>query len=498
MASDPTWLGIDLGTQSVKVVAVDSNGDIQASASAPIRSTRHGGIHEQDPQEWWEATAQCLRAVTSRVSAQSIAAVATCATSGTLVIGDAITGDTSSPASMYDDSRAQSLAPKAQEVGSALWPRLGFSIQGSWGLPRMMEAVQRGAIGSGQVFLTQADYINSRLAGKRVASDTSHTLKFGLDLDEARWPLEILLELGIPSEFLNEVATPGMLIGEVTKATSTTTGIPDGTPIVAGMTDGSAAQIAAGCVSPGQWNSVLGTTLVVKGASDVRHHDSAGALYCHRAPFDGGWWPGGASSTGASAVSTFFPDVPTEQLVVDNNLPETVGVLYPLTGTGERFPFVRADAHGFRVDSTPPGRNPAASFTEVALGIALVERLSFDVVRMAGYAIEGPIRLTGGGARNQGWNQLRSSVMGREVLIPANTETAHGMAILAAAAIENPTPVGLDETAARMSAVSYRLSPEEGLQNRVAEAYGKFLGELEHREWIESDLVNFAKGGIKS
>ena len=45
------------------------------------------------------------------------------------------------------------------------------------------------------------------------------------------------------------------------------TGIPAGTPIIAGMTDGCAAQIGAGALEVGSWNSVLGTTLVLKGVT---------------------------------------------------------------------------------------------------------------------------------------------------------------------------------------------------------------------------------------
>ncbi|MFB9840722.1 carbohydrate kinase, partial [Actinoallomurus acaciae] len=89
-------------------------------------------------------------------------------------------------------------------------------------------------------------------------------------------------------------------------AAAEVTGIRAGTPIVAGMTDGCAAQLGAGRLTPGSWNSVLGTTLLLKGVTREPLRDPYGVVYSHRAP-DDVWLPGGASSTGAGAISRDVP-----------------------------------------------------------------------------------------------------------------------------------------------------------------------------------------------
>ena len=61
-------LGIDLGTQSVRVLAITETGEIAASATEPLRSTREGSRHEQQPEHWWRATALCCRAVMTVMS----------------------------------------------------------------------------------------------------------------------------------------------------------------------------------------------------------------------------------------------------------------------------------------------------------------------------------------------------------------------------------------------------------------------------------------------
>jgi len=44
------WLGIDLGTQSVRAIAVSETGHALGSSSYPLTSRRDGRWHEQGPE----------------------------------------------------------------------------------------------------------------------------------------------------------------------------------------------------------------------------------------------------------------------------------------------------------------------------------------------------------------------------------------------------------------------------------------------------------------
>ncbi len=55
------YLGIDLGTSSVKTLLIDSRQEVIASASAPVELSRpHPGWSEQDPADWIAATEKAL------------------------------------------------------------------------------------------------------------------------------------------------------------------------------------------------------------------------------------------------------------------------------------------------------------------------------------------------------------------------------------------------------------------------------------------------------
>lgn len=47
--NETVWLGIDLGTQSVRALAVTACGTVRGRGSAPLGGRREGGRHEQDP-----------------------------------------------------------------------------------------------------------------------------------------------------------------------------------------------------------------------------------------------------------------------------------------------------------------------------------------------------------------------------------------------------------------------------------------------------------------
>ncbi|WP_439593031.1 FGGY-family carbohydrate kinase [Microbacterium sp.] len=492
------WVGIDLGTQSVRVSAVSGRGVELAAAAEPLRSVRDGERHEQDPAHWLAATTQALRHAIAALPPHAFPrAVAVSGTSGTLVAVDALTGAPRGMGVMYDDQRGSEYLPVVRDAGAAVWSRLGYRMQASWGLPKLMRMLRDGVAAPGTVIAHQPDVITAMLAGRLLPSDLSSALKTGADLDAVRWPEEVFAALGVAPSAVNSLAESGSVIGNVDAAGSEATGLPEGCLIVAGMTDGCAAQIAAGALSPGYWNSVLGTTLVLKGAASARHVDSTGAVYAHRAPFGSGWYPGGASSTGAGAISALLPGRDIDALTAALDVDAPPPVSYPLVGRGERFPFVAPDAVGLLPDG-----DDLATFAAVLYGVAYVERLAFDLLQLTGYDTDGQILLTGGGSRNRIWNQLRADVLQREVAPAAHGEGAVGMAMLAAAGAlavadahdANP----LQTVARRMVPAAQPLSPRSRRRAAIAEGYGNFIAHLSQRGWITDDLRSAALIGLDS
>ena len=489
---DRTWIGIDLGTQSVRAVAVDGTGALLAMRARPLTSMRDGRRHEQDPASWWERTVEALAATTAALpagAAARIAGVAVCGTSGTVALTDP-DGTPRTAGLMYDDTRAGDLAARVQEAGAPLWERLGYRMQPAWALPKLLWWQEQGLLRDGARLAHQPDVVTAGLAGHPVAADSSHALKTGYDLLDRRWPAHVLQELGIDPAVLPDVVPAGSVLAVVGASAAARTGVPAGVPIVAGMTDGCAAQLAAGALAPGEWNSVLGTTLALKGVTRHLLRDATGAVYSHRAPHGDLWLPGGASSTGAGALTELFPGADLDVLTDDARRLHDVPLCYPLTGVGERFPFVAPDARGFWVDGGVERElDPAVGFAAVCLGVAHLERLCFDLLDDAGADVTGRVSFTGGGARNAWWNQLRCDLLGVPVRVPENAEPAVGMAVLAAGSVDGD----LAAAASRIVRVRTELHPDTGRAAELAPGYDRFIAALTRRGWLDPRTAEHAR-----
>src|SRR5437762_2015066 len=60
------YLGLDIGTSSVKAVLIDEAQRVIASETAPLEVSRpHSGWSEQDPESWWTACSAVLDKLTA-------------------------------------------------------------------------------------------------------------------------------------------------------------------------------------------------------------------------------------------------------------------------------------------------------------------------------------------------------------------------------------------------------------------------------------------------
>ncbi|MFJ6740904.1 FGGY-family carbohydrate kinase [Streptomyces sp. NPDC091279] len=496
------WLGVDLGTQSVRALLVTADGTVLGSGTAPLTGHREPGRHEQGPARWWTAvctaTRQALTGLRNGVQGPGpnvrVGGLAVCGTSGTVLLTDPA-GHPVSPALMYDDRRASAETTRARAAGLA--------VQDSWGLPKALWLL--GTHGPGRI-THQPDVITARFVGRPVPTDSSHALKTAYDGEREAWPealadvlsgisprgrgasgLRLDAGLGGGGAVVPEVVRPGVRLGEVCAEAAEATGVPVGTPVIAGMTDGCAAQIASGALRPGAWNSVLGTTLVLKGAAVTPVRDATGVVYNHRAP-DGSWLPGGASSVGAGVLTAAFKGADPAAMDARAAAFEPAGaVTYPLVSPGERFPFLAPDAVAL-VLGEPAGE--ADLWAALLQGVAFTERLCLDYLHHLGAPLGGPLTFTGGGARSPYWNQLRCDILARPARVPRQTEPALGMAALAA---HGTTGTPLTEVTDAMVHTGAALTPDPARTARFAEPYAELVEELEARGWLPPDVAAHAR-----
>ena len=429
--------GVDVGTSAVRVMACDRGGRVAAVAAVDLPEPHNDGPRrEQDPESWWRAVVQALKQVTAKVDPACIRAVAVDATSGTLVLTDAAFRPVG-PGIMYNDARAAGYADRINGHAEAFIRRHGYRFKDDFSLSKLLWMKDHDpAFKAARWVLHQSDFINARLLGDCPPTDWSNALKTGADLWKAGWPSDLFAVLEVPVDRLPaRVVAPGTVVGTVCARAAGSTGLSAGTLVVTGASDGTASLFASGACVAGDFNTALGSTVTIKGITRDILHDPEGVLYCHRHPA-GYWLPGGAGNVGCAALNrTFAPDPGTRRVTLQRldaslkaHVPSPLHV-YPLgTATDERFPFKK---RGISTIRSGPADSVEADYAAHVQAIAFVERWCYEKVESLGGKVV-RILSTGGGSRSEAWCRLRADVLKRPLVVPEQTETAFGSAILAA------------------------------------------------------------------
>jgi len=470
MKDSEIFIGVDVGTSGVRVLAADASGNIMAEKAARMRA----GIQvsdplyrEQDPGVWLKTLKHVLAELFSDLKSASstIKALSVDSTSGTVVPVDE-NGRALSSAIMYNDGRASRQADILNELGSEHCAKMGYKFNASFALAKILWIKQNlpKLYKKTCKFLNAADFISGALSGSFDKTDTSNALKMGYDLIDSFWP-SYIDSAGLDRSKLPIVLISGMTIGEVSSSAAKAFGLPKGINVIAGLTDGSAGFFASGAKAPGDFNTTIGSTIVIKGISKRILVDGEGRFYSHYHP-DGWWLPGGAGNCGGKTLSHYFKN---EELVslekaVEKIIPTSVQC-YPLIGRGERLPFVKSDAEGF---CEPAPQDKATHMAALFEGLAFVERWIYELLEGLSVEVGKTIFSTGGCIRNDALNLIRASVLDRNIAIPSNTESALGSAVMAASKIRFSSAA---EAAARMVKIKKAIEPDKRLVGLYEERY---------------------------
>lgn len=470
-------VGLDLGTGGARALVVSAAGEVRSRGEAPLAGAgASGGRHEQDAESWWTAGRSALASALAALSQEErmeVRAISVDGTSGTVVGLDAL-GQPVGPALMYNDGRAQAEARELSALEGAP------PIAASFSLAKMLWLARHEPRGFARTecFAHQADLLLTQLSGVRRVSDWSNALKSGFDATTQDWGgwLDAHTELRAR---LPRVVAPGSAVGRLLPAVAAELGLSSEVQVVAGCTDGTAGFLASGAGAVGEDNTTLGTTLVFKRVAAQRVEDPAGALYCHALP-GGLWLPGAASNVGADWIRQEYPGADLGRLdrAAEELLP-VAALAYPSCARGERFPFQSASAQGFG----PQPRGGVERYAANLQGTAFVERLAYEVLdEVTGRRAEGPVFCTGGGSRSDVWTQLRADVTGRVLHRPACSESALGVALLAA--VGAGLAADLASAGRQMVRVESTFRPEPARQRALEPLYRQFRAELLRRGYL--------------
>jgi len=368
---------------------------------------------------------------------------------------------------MYDDARARGQAEAVRGAFAEHEKRMGYAFNASFALPKILwfkEELPR-VYEKAAFFLHQADYMVGRLCGFFGVTDYSNALKAGYDLLSMEWPDGLISGIGLSAGKLPKVLPPGEAFASVSGEAARALGLSERTAVAVGSTDGYSSALAAGTVREGDWASVVGSTLVLKGVTGRLLTDPNGSAYSHRLP-TGDWMLGGASNVGGAILNGFAAGGFRAMDEAAGKAIPTGVRCYPLTGRGERFPFVDGKAEGFYFGDISGGR----LYPAIMEGIGFVERLSYERMAAMGARVGDVVSSAGGACKSDVWLRIRASILNKAIKVPLHIDAAMGSAILSAMAHFG----GLGEAADSMVRVRKTVEPDGALVGGYGELYGRF------------------------
>ena len=159
---------------------------------------------------------------------------------------------------------------------------------------------------------------------------------------------------------------------------------------------------------------------------------------------------------------------------------------YPLRGRGERFPFHDPAAEAFWLGDIA---DPVERYRALLEGVAHVERLALAVLTSHGVPIRGPLRTAGGGSRSTAWLQIRATVTGLPIAVPAVATSGFGAAVLAAAGTVHS---GLQEAVCEMVRTTRTVEPVAAERAALDESYHSLVEALIERGYLTTHPENGA------
>ena len=416
------YIGIDLGTSSVKMLLTDDGGEILKTASReyPLYFPKPNWS-EQNPEDWWAAVCDGINELTHGFDKTEIKGIGVGGQMHGLVMLDE-KGNVLRPAILWNDTRTGRQTNYLNNtVGREKLQKFTGNIAfAGFTAPKILWVKENepDIFKRCRKICLPKDYINYKLTGVFATdvSDASGTLYF--DVENRRWSEEMLEILGIDEKYLPLVFESFEVIGNTDK-------LGLSCPVVAGAGDNAAAAVGTNTVAEGQCNISLGTsgTVFIPTDSFVKPKNPALHSFCHA---NGKYHLMGCILSAASCNKWLNEEVFKSEYDVGIGAPETDLYFLPYM-SGERCPHNDGDVKGAFIGITHSTRREdmqRAVFEGVSFAVRDCVELCSDKVKHA--------TVCGGGTRSRAWMQILADILGIELSVIKNEGPAYGGAMLAA------------------------------------------------------------------
>lgn len=426
-----TVAGIDLGTQSMKVVLYDyETKKTLESSSCPMELISESDGTREQKTEWYKKGLEVCFSKLSSDGKKSIQALGVSGqqhgfvpldSEGNAIYNIKLWNDTSTAKECELITKtAGGQDEVVSEVQNFILP--GFTA------PKILwlKLHKKELFEKLHYIMLPHDYLNFLLTGNYAMEqgDASGTALFNSKLK--KWSEKICAAIDESLiEKLPKIIASDEPVGFVSKEATEWLGLPEGVPVSSGGGDNMMSAIGTGAVKPGTLTMSMGTSGTLYGFSDISVADPAEGIsgFCSSS---GGYLPllctMNCTVASEEIRSLLNLDVKEFDAEAEKSRPGCEGVFVLPFFNGERTPNL---PHGkASITGLTAANCSRPNIARAALESAVYSmRAGLDSFKKHGFTAR-EIRLTGGGAKSKVWRQIAADIMNLPVKVPVSSEAA--------------------------------------------------------------------------
>jgi xylulokinase len=408
------YLGIDVGTSSVKAVVMDGEGRLVGQGSASLTVERRQPLwSEQDPAAWWKATVEAVRALPEK-QRQAIKAIGLSGQMHGATLLDAADKPLR-PAILWNDGRSEAECAELEKREPNSRKITGNLAMPGFTAPKLLwvKNHEPEIFAKVKTVLLPKDYVRLCLTGEKAGDMSDNAGTLWLDVGKRDWSDAMLKATGLSRANMPKAVEGTDATGTLTAAAAAELGVPQ-VVVAGGGGDNAASAVGVGVVAPRQAFLSLGTSGVLFVVTDQfrPNPEKAAHAFCHCIP--GVWHQMSVILTAASAIDWVtqlcgYKNVVETVAAAEKRGPQKQTPIYLPYLSGERTPHNDPAARGVFFGLSNETQ-PADLAYAVLEGVAFAFADGFDVLKEAGSTID-DVTVVGGGARLPYWGPMLASAM---------------------------------------------------------------------------------------
>jgi FGGY-family pentulose kinase len=494
-AAPPLFLGLDVGTQSLRAALFDAAGTCRAFAVEPIDTFHPSPAWaEQDAGQWWQAARAAVPQALARpgTAAADVAGIGLDCTACT-VLPCKLDGTPVRRALLWMDQRS---FREADEISATRDPILRFVsgvVSPEWMLPKALwlKRHEPALYAATERMVECTDWLMYRLTGDWTLSLNNVSVKWDYARPDGGWSTSLLRQVGLddlPGKWPAAVVPLGKGGARLSGVAAEQLGLRPGIPVAQGGIDAYLGMLGMGAVGAGDLAMIMGSSTchLAMSARPVLGSGMAGC-YPDAVVEDLYTLEGGQTATGSILAwyrQHFAGHEAAEAQRTGRNVYEVLdakaaavppgcdGLVCLDYWQGNRSPLKDARARGAFWGLTL-AHGPGHLFRSIYEATAFGTRHILDDLEAHGFVV-GRVFAGGGGAKSRLWLQIHADVLGRPIHLPRESEAcALGSGLVAA--VHTGRYADFDDAARHMVQIADVIEPRPENRPVYNYHYAKYL-----------------------